>query len=217
MQNMCGREITSNKTKGLLAGSYIHLLSRSHFRQLLKCRSSLEKQWEPREYSRWRWRIKAKLSPQKWLNGSQVNNSWLNIDAFKHRWWSWNQDASNKIFLTTLSAIKQQDSKFWCTVGNIRKKRCFRRCSLFHDSSSSSPLKSLCLRLIHHPRLSSFQDLCSQPRETCSKVVIPVAKVGQRLSPAGWSRTQPQVCRGLTDVCLHSRDHGFHRGDSDCF
>lgn len=49
--------------------------------------------------------------------------------------------------------------------------------------------------------LCSFQGFCSQPGETCSKVVIPVAKVGQRLSSAGWSRIQPQVEDSPMSVC----------------
>lgn len=95
-------------------------------------------------------------------------------------------------------------------VRMLMKKRCSRAAERTRELSaaaSSTPLllfrrdKSLVRHLIHHQRLSPHSGAFAlSQRETCSKVVIPVAKVGQRLSPAGWSRTQAQVCGGLPDT-----------------
>lgn len=48
---------------------------------------------------------------------------------------------------------------------SYKKKKTSQHCGLFHDSSSSCPLKSLRLRLIHHPRLSPHSRVFALSRE----------------------------------------------------
>lgn len=123
-----------------------------------------------------------------WDQLFQQLRSWLRNDVFRPFKGAWQRTRGTWPEKATLLPVPREGS--FITPGVL--------------VIPSGETKSLCIRVFHNPRLPSrSQSLCS---ETCSKVVIPAAEVGQRSSPAGWSGTRPKdVVKSLGRFCPRRR------------